>query len=324
MSLFFQALFTFIFAFFCINLSKKISLIDFPSKRKNHLNPTPLAGGMTIAMSLLFSLKFGEFDDYYLNSIIGYAILISLIGIADDKYNLTVGNKLALMTFAIFFLIKDGLIVDSLGIYDYVGELKLGTLQTVFTFLAVLLLINAFNYIDGLDGNCLGLFINGLIILFFLNNSNENLDDFIKHLVTISFITFLFNISFLKLPKFFLGDGGSLMLGFIASFLLIYSFKVLEIHPSKLIWCFNIIIFDFLSVNIDRFINNKNIFTASNDHIHHLLIKKFKSQNKTLIMIFFINTLLAMIGIYLAKINDIWSILFFIISFFSYFTLRKI
>jgi len=319
MTLIFQSIFTFLIAIASIILCKKINLLDIPDKRKKHKGLVPLAGGIVISLSLIFLLKFGKFDDYYLNSIIGYGILISLIGIIDDKYNLNVSSKLALITFGIFFLIKDGLIVNSLGQYDYLGDLKLGTLQVAFTFICVLFLINAFNYIDGTDGVCLGLFINGLLFLYFLNFHDTNLTDFLRHLIIISTILLFFNLSIFKLPKLFLGDGGSLILGFISAFLLIYCFKVLQNHPSALIWCFNIIIFDFISVNFKRFIQNKKMFLPGNDHIHHVVQKKFNSHIKTCILIITINSFVGLLGIYLSKINHLYSLLFFIIIFFIYY-----
>jgi len=319
-----QGIFTFFVIILSIKLTKKISLVDLPNKRKVHTGNIPLAGGISLFFSLIYMLKFGNFDDFYLNSIIGYSLLISLVGIIDDKYNLNVGSKLALMTFAIFFLIKEGLVVNSLGSYDFLGELNLGTMQVMFTFIAVLLLINGFNYIDGIDGICIALFINGLIFLYFLNFNNENFNNFLQNLILISTILLLFNISILKLPKIFLGDGGSLMLGFIASFLLIYSFKILNIHPAKLIWCFNLIIFDFLAVNINRFIKNKKIFTAGNDHLHHILLKKFKSSSKTVFIMLVINSLFGYSGIFISDINNLFSIFLFIVSFLFYFILRRI
>jgi len=98
-----QGIFTFFVIILSIKLTKKISLVDLPNKRKVHTGNIPLAGGISLFFSLIYMLKFGNFDDFYLNSIIGYSLLISLVGIIDDKYNLNVGSKLALMTFAIFF-----------------------------------------------------------------------------------------------------------------------------------------------------------------------------------------------------------------------------
>tara|TARA_B110000503_G_scaffold109365_1_gene163571 strand:+ start:541 stop:1533 length:993 start_codon:yes stop_codon:yes gene_type:complete len=322
MVLFYQFIFTILITLASIKISKKISLIDFPVGRKKHSSPTVLAGGLSICISILFALKFGEFDDYYLNAIIGYAVLIALIGIADDKYSLNVGSKLALMTFAIFFLIKDGLTIDTLGTYDFFGEIKLGSLQIAFTFISVLLLINAFNYSDGIDGNCIGLFLSGLFLLLYLNTEAKDLINFIYHLAIIVTTVLYFNLSKNKSLKLFLGDGGSLMLGFISAFLLIYCYKVLNNHPSDLIWCFNIIIFDFFAVNAQRFEKNKNIFTPGDDHIHHILSRKYKSKLIAFLLILFFNSAFGILGITLSKQSNILSILSFTILFFIYYYFR--
>ena len=98
-------------------------------------------------------------------------------------------------------------------------NLDLGAFSIPFTFLSVLFLINAFNYFDGIDGILGFTSISTLMILYFLIVKEnhyliyEQNTEFFLMTISISIIVFLFfNFSFLKLPKIFLGDSGSLLL----------------------------------------------------------------------------------------------------------------
>ena len=148
------------------------------------------------------------------------------------------------------------------------------------------LIFNSFNYFDGMDGVLSFSSISVLLILFFLF-PNENFNFFLI-LITIPLIIFLcFNFSLFNLPKMFLGDSGSLLLGFIISFILIYLSKKSLIHPILLAWSVVIFVYEFLSVNIIRIFYNREIFKAGNDHLHYEIKEFFalESQNISLIII---------------------------------------
>jgi hypothetical protein len=105
--------------------------------------------------------------------------------------------------------------------------------------------------------------------------------------------------------KLFLGDGGSLLLGFIISFILVYSANQKLAHPILLAWSVVVFVYEFLSVNIHRLKNKQNIFRASQDHLHHLLLKKNKSVIFTNILIMIINLLMFIIGYFTFMPTDI-------------------
>ena len=72
----------------------------------------------------------------------------------------------------------------------------------------------------------------------------------------------------------FLGDSGSLLLGFIISFILIYLANQNFIHPILLAWSIVIYVYEFLAINLIRIINNRNPFKAGRDHLHHIFLEK--------------------------------------------------
>src|SRR5210317_157529 len=107
-----------------------------------------------------------------------------------------------------------------------------------------------------MDGTLSSITISVLSILFFLNVNQEF--RFFLVVISVPLMIFLFfNFSLLKLPKMFLGDSGSLLLGFVISFILIYAAKKDFIHPILLACSVAIFVYEFLSVNIIRIRNNK-------------------------------------------------------------------
>ena len=266
------SLFSFILFFICGKISYKLNLIDFPSKRKIHTKPTSYTGGIIISIILLFGIMLFDFSDKNLNLIFSMGFLMSLVGLIDDKYNLNAGGKLSLQLIPVFYLVVvEGLNLTQIGDYNYL-KLELGSFAIPFTLLCILLLINAFNYFDGADGTLVFTSISVLAILYFLV-SDQKLQLFLITLSIPICIFLFFNFSIFKLPKLFLGDSGSLLLGFIISFVLIYSANQNLAHHILLAWSISLFVFEFLSINLIRLKNKKDPFIASLDHLHHILLK---------------------------------------------------
>ena len=308
--------------FLCAKISYYLGLVDLPVKRKIHSKATVYTGGITIACILVVSILLLETNNYYFNVILTIAFLISIIGLIDDKFNLNVDGKLSLQIIPIFYLIVfEKLTLHQLGDYDYF-KLELGAFKLPFTLICVLFLINSYNYFDGLDGTLSFSSITVLAILYFLN-SDEN---FRLYLITILIplsIFLCFNFSIFKLPKMFLGDSGSLLLGFIISFILIYLANNNKIHPILLAWSVSIFVYEFLSINLIRLKNRINPFKAGKDHLHHILFNITKSVFLTNFLIMFTNFSLFIIG-YLSflLINPLTSLILFITLFFIFFIFR--
>ena len=213
------------------------------------------------------------------------------------------------------------MVLNNIGDYNYF-KLELGAFGVPFTLLCVLFLTNAFNYFDGLDGTLSFTTISVILILFFLaQNQSFNL-----FLITIllPFIVFLFfNFSMFGLPKLFLGDSGSLLLGFIISFILIYLANKNLVHPILLAWSVVIFVYEFLSVNLIRLKNNQNPFKAGQDHLHHILFKKNKSIFITNFLISSVNLTLFLIGYFSFVLTGSFiSLILYISLFFIFFIIR--
>ena len=314
---------SFLTLFLISKISYNLNLVDEPNRRKIHLTPTAYTGGLGLCLIYLMGIFLFDFSSEKLNLILSIAFLIGIVGFVDDKYNLNVGGKLSLQVIPIIYLIIiENLSLNHMGNYNYF-KLELNSFSIPFTLLAILFLINSFNYFDGLDGVLSFLTISTLGILFFLT-PNENIKIFLI-IVLIPILFFLcFNFSIFKLPKLFLGDSGSLLLGFILAFTLIYLSIQKNVHPILLAFSISIFVYEFLSVNLIRLKNKKNIFSAGQDHLHHLFFKNTKSIFKTNLFISLANIICFIIGyISFLLISPLASLILFIILFIIFFILRN-
>ena len=317
------SLLSFLILFLCGKVSYKLNLLDHPNKRKVHSKATAYTGGFAISVILLFSIFLFTVSDKNLNIILSIAFLISIIGLIDDKYNLDVSSKLSLQIIPIFYLVVfENLTLQQIGDYNYF-KVELGSFVIPFTLMCVLLLINAFNYFDGIDGTLGFTSISVLIILYFLI-PNQNFQLFLI-LILIPLAIFLcFNFSLFKLPKLFLGDSGSLLIGFVIAFVLIYLANQNLTHPILLAWSVVIFVYEFLSINLIRLKNKKDPLRAGQDHLHHLLFNNTKSIFLTNFFISIMNIILFIIG-YLSflLIGPLISLILFIAFFIIFLILRN-
>ncbi len=319
------AVFQIILSFVIVSISIKIGFLDVPSERKIHAEPVPYSGGIIISIVHIFIIYLIDFESKFLHQILSYSFLICLCGLIDDRFKVNPGTKIILQIIPIIFLVEQDLYLRDLGNYFFLGQIDLGFFAKIFTILCILLLINAFNYCDGIDGLLSSVHITILLSFsLYLYLLGENFNYFIC--TSFPLVLFLFfNFGVFKKFKIFLGDSGSNLLGFICGFNAIYLYEVKNIHPSLIIWPLCYVVYEFLSVNIIRIFYNREIFKAGNDHLHYEIKEFFalKSQNISLIIIIAINIFFSIIGIYLHYfIKPDFSILLFITLFFVYLTLR--
>ena len=325
---------SFVLLFSFAKISYKFKLLDNPNKRKKHLKPTAYTGGLAISLLYIFSNYLFEVTSYTLNLILSIAFLIAIIGFVDDKWKLNTGSKLSLQIIPIFYLIViENVNISQIGDYDYF-VLELNSFKIPFTFLCVLFLINAFNYFDGKDGTLCFTSISVLAILFFLLFENDfitNENPYGYKNIVLFFLSILlpicvflcFNFSLFNLPKMFLGDSGSLLLGFIIAFTVIYISNKGMVHPILLAWSIVIFVYEFLSINLIRLKNNQNIFKAGLDHLHHEIFASTNSIFLTNLIISSTNILLFAFGYAAFKfINPLASLVLFAFFFFIFFIIR--
>ena len=145
----------------------------------------------------------------------------------------------------------------------------------IFTVLSIILVINSINYFDGIDASASLSFLSSIfLIIIFLGDFSSQISKFI-FLSSIPIIVFIFfNLSIFKLPKLFLGDSGSLLIGFYLAFILIVIYKNQLLHPLIIAWTINLFIYEFVCVNLTRLFSKKGLFIGGQDHIHYFINKR--------------------------------------------------
>jgi len=325
---------TFILTLTFIYLSSLVSsffnLIDLPNKRKLHKGSVPLVGGISIYLSILVMILYTNIDFYLLIIFLSSGIILT-IGVLDDSFELGITIRLVAQLIASLIVIGTGLSIIDIGDYYLFNPIQLGIFGILLTVFSIVGLTNAINFVDGIDGLCSGIVLNALLTLFFYiyftGNSNENEVVIIK-LLLVSILAFLLiNLSLTPFKKIFLGDAGSMFLGFILSWLLIYySHPTIRfIHPVQTIWCVALPIFDLLGVIIRRILRGINPFKSDRRHIHHILLDlKFSAFNVLLILLSISCFLSVFGGFIYFNFGPLPSLLGYFILFliYLYFSLR--
>ena len=289
-------------------LTKRAGLVDKPDGvRKIHVGDISLGGGISIYISLLVILFFYPNTFISLPSNFFYIYLISslifIFGIIDDYRSLSVSIRILLQIFSVSLVIYiTGLYVDNLGNLFGTGDIILGKYIGIpLTIFMVVGVCNAFNMFDGMDGLITMVSIvsvTSVCILTLLLQKGVVLS-LVPTLIL--FVFLLFNLGFFgKSLKMFLGDGGSLFLGFLLVWLLVILSQddIAIFKPVVALWLVPLPIIDTLTTSIIRIIKGKNIMKPDRNHIHYLILDSGNSKWKTLIFLLSLSIICAIIAIF--------------------------
>ena len=305
-----------------ISLSIYLKYYDKPNERTIHSIPIINTGGLIIYLFFLIVVSLGEFN-HNIELIVSIGFFVCLTGFVDDRISLNPSNKILLILIPSIYLILSGISINDLGQYEYLGNLELGKFKIPFLLMAIGLLINATNYIDGIDGLLLTFFLSCLLYYIFLIDDAKTIN-LLKFFVLASFLNLILNLLPSKSKfKVFSGDSGSLFIGFFISFMTIELYSSFDIHPAILIWPLWYPVYDFLFVSINRLINKKSIFKPDNTHLHHIISNKFYGDSiSPLILFLLVNSSIIFIGYKISEISKVLSLSIFVLGFTLFFIVR--
>lgn len=328
--IFFYNLLLFSFFYFIfVQFSRLINLYDYPDIDKIHKVKIPPIGGLIISATILSNIFLFELDSEIIN-LINIASLMIIIGVIDDKFNINPYSRLIYQVFCACLVVFFFLRIETLGYYYLLGDLKLNVyFLSIFSVLCIIGLTNAINFIDGIDGLASGLVIIALLQIIFFNYGfnffNVELILIIFTLVLILF--FIINLSnkLLIFNKIFLGNAGSIYIGFMLSLLLIYfgNKNINNYHQVMNLWVVAIPVYDFFATSINRLLNKQNPMQSDLMHIHHLLLKLGYKQKNISFLIILTALALGILGfIILNLFNALFSLVMFFIFFILYFNFK--
>ena len=276
-------------------LSKFVKLNDEPDgKLKKHKTTVPLLGGTIFLINLLIfvlisiifpkdKLIFITLSNREYFSVFFFILSFYFIGLYDDKFKLKPEKKLIIGIFIciVVLSINKNLLINnfSTSFYDY--SIFLNNFKFFFTIFCIIILINALNFYDGINGQSLIFFI---IIYSFLAYKSS---------FTLFYLFILFNLTFLLIfnlkNKIFLGDNGIYLIGSLLVVSIIYEHNKFNsiVYADEIFFLLILPGFDLLRLSLTRMVKGKNAFYGDRNHIHHLLINKFSLLSTNFILIFF-------------------------------------
>ncbi len=259
-------------------VAPRLNLIDYPGGRKQHTTVKPLIGGIALFMgfaSAMLSLPI---------SLIGYrpfaaaGFLLIFMGILDDMHELSARARLGAEIIAsLLMAVWAGISLNNLGPVMGHVDLTLGWFAVPFTVFAVVGLINAVNMLDGSDGLAGTLTLTQLF-LFALAAVQAHF--FVEARIILllmsallGFLVFNFPFSSKKPAPVFMGDAGSMFLGFALGWFAIYLSQPPHqaLYPVSVLWILGLTLWDAVRVILFRLLEGRSPLKPDRNHLHHVL-----------------------------------------------------
>lgn len=296
-------------------VAQKKGLVDVPGSRSAHTKSVPTLGGIGIyiSMVLVMTITGAILHSSTLLLVMGSLTILFFLGLKDDLTVLSprkkfVGQLLAALLVIVF---TDNRIISFSNILDI--QTLPYWVSICFTLFVYILIINAYNLIDGVDGlaGTVALGASGILLFIFVNSENYSLAT-LAIAVMGSLIAFL-RLNFSKKNKLFMGDTGSMIIGFLIAFFVVSFINNAQIDESSVIHktspaiALAILFYpliDTLRVVLIRVFKLKaNPFRPDRNHIHHLFLKAGFSHKATTFIIVSINLAVFAIAINLIHLN---------------------
>lgn len=288
------------------------SIVDNPDARKLNKEPVPVLGGVGVFFGIMFSLSVAG---YYVEGMnIQFELIIAMLimlytGVGDDILQLSPRLRFALQIFVVcLMMFLGGIYIDDFHGLWGIGRLPwyIAVTLTIFSCVGI---INSINLIDGVDGLCsgYGVFASLAFAFCFLRMGDVSYA-ILAFAVAGAIFPFMLHNMFGERYKMFLGDGGSLVLGFICS---LYVMRVIqsgnevvsESTISLTLAVLAIPVFDTLRVMTARIIAKRSPFSPDKTHLHHMFIRLGYSHVITALNVIFLNGLVVLIWRLCKKLN---------------------
>ena len=302
-----------------IKIAQHVNALDIPNERKVHKFPMPRLGGLAIFLGFLIGYMVFCKPTVQMNSILIGSFFIILLGVFDDIKPLTPLIKFGGQLLAAIIVVYYGNIVmqdiSAFGLY-----INFGILAKPITILFIAAIINCVNLIDGLDGLAGGIATIFFITITIINNIlgvSNGLDSSLTLIMigaTLGFLLYNFHPA-----KIFMGDSGSMFLGYIIAIISLLGFKNVTLTSFIVpVLILAIPILDTLFAIIRRLLKGQSFAKADREHFHHQILKMAGNQTKTVLIIYVIQILFSVASIVYVLRNPllgkiVYAIIFVII-----------
>lgn len=280
------------------------SIVDNPDARKLNKEPVPVLGGVGVFFGIVFSLSVAG---YYVDGMnIQFELIIAMLimfytGVGDDILQLSPCLRFALQIFVVCLMIfLCGIYIDDFHGLWGIGELPwyIAVGLTIFSGVGI---INSINLIDGVDGLCsgYGVFASLTFAFCFLRMGDMSYA-ILAFAVAGAIFPFMLHNMFGEKYKMFLGDGGSLVLGFICS---LYVMRIIQsgyevVSESTISFTLAVLVipvFDTVRVMTARILEKRSPFSPDKTHLHHMFIRLGYSHVITALNVILLNGIVVLI-----------------------------
>ena len=300
-----------------IRNAPKFGFVDIPNERSMHSQPIPRGaalcfGGVAIFVSLVSIVLGLNHIQHYWYVYLAIAMVFAA-GFLDDRTGVTPKLKFLFIILGAAIVAFAGIDIDSFG--HFMGyEIRLPALLAIpFTIFAITGFTNALNLIDGLDG--LAGTISLVIMGAFLWIGYINHDELMVMLASVFMAATAAFLLFNWYPaKVFMGDSGSLTLGFVISILAVRATHFIE--PTAVLFIVVLPVLDTFIVMTRRIQRGLSPFTADKTHMHHILYNRYEDVAYTTILLVYIQIAFTLIGVQLRNADGFLSLILFGILFF--------
>ena len=313
----------------CRIIAIKFGIVDLPDERKIHLEAIPRLGGVGFYIALLITLLLilFVFPELWHGEFIGLvfgALLIVLLGVVDDVIGLGATIKFGFQILVGYVAYKSGFRIEKLT-NPFGGTFEIIWLSEILSILWFVGLMNAINLVDGLDGLASGIvFIAsaGMLATAFMETDPVIcLFSFILMGITLAFLRYNFHPA-----KIFMGDSGSLLLGYLIAAISILgqSKGVTAITLLVPLVALGLPILDTALAILRRLMQGKHLFQADQGHLHHRLIKIGLSQKQVVILVYLVCIYLSLTAFMLSELPPGYTLLVLIVLATGFFIFMEI
>jgi UDP-GlcNAc:undecaprenyl-phosphate GlcNAc-1-phosphate transferase len=304
------------------NVAGKIGLMDQPDGRKSHEDAKPLVGGIGMVMafvvsSLLF-IPLPGFRGFYAG-----VIILIIAGFFDDYKELAPGWKfIAQITTSLLLIYFSDTVLLTFGNLLSFGDVNFGIFAIPMTIFCIVGVTNAINMIDGLDGLAGGITLIGLISFAILSYLGGHAEMLILCVALGGAVLGFLRYNWAP-AKLFMGDAGSLFLGFALAFASIHvtQGEGSVVRPVVPLLILAVPITDTLTLIAKRLIVGRNPFSADTFHLHHMLIRFGLNRKQAVIAILSLCAVMSLVGILgtVFRVPPHFMFIFFLAYFFIHF-----
>jgi UDP-GlcNAc:undecaprenyl-phosphate GlcNAc-1-phosphate transferase len=308
--------------------AERFGLVDHPGGRKRHNDIVPLTGGLAIAVGFFAALSLSFEALAHFKVLFVATALLAAIGLLDDLGEISPRSKLLVQVLAAVLMTSWGNhFLTSLGDLFGRGPIDLANWAIPLTVFATVAVINGINMIDGMDGLAGGLVavMLGFFALFAFWLGEANVLKIVAVLIgaVLGFLLFNAPHPWRGRRRVFMGDTGSLVLGFFVTWFTIElsQDRADAVPPVVMLWVVGLVLFDVFTVTVRRLLQRRDPIAADRAHVHHVLQRCGMSTVQTWLVLLAGNALLGAIGTagWRAGVPDHLLFAAFVVAGFAYF-----